>query len=290
MFPTFDQATGSLALSGVLAGHACSIANIELVADTDFAVGANDTITTQNFVTAIAAHATLSKLVIPEADGTDANLTSIVSGSVGNSIELSSSQASIVVTPMSGGDGDATDQTANTDAELLRACAAASEWIRGRIGWGILSDSYTEYFDWSVNAYPRLTTKRFTLAQPLVTAISSVTLNEEAISESSSGSAGWKLWNGRLELVRWQELDYNSDVIDDRHNLTVVYTAGYDDLPDDLKNAVFEVAADMFRRYSRIGQRAWSTGGNNETYYVDPVLPSVQAVIETYRLPEMEIL
>jgi len=97
---------------------------------------------------------------------------------------------------------------------------------------------------------------------------------------------GWRIQNDRLELVGWWYfLQYIGLVMNyyvGVRQIAITYTAGYDEIPPDVEQAVIEMVADAYKRRDRLGQRSRSMGGESVTYFVDTTLPSVKAVADKY--------
>lgn len=285
--PCLAQATGSVALSGVAAGHALTFegVGVTLTADTDFDVGANDTATATALAAAINAEASLLQLVTAESDGAEVDWTAVTPGAIGNCIIVSSSDSEFTITPMSGGAGIETNQEAVEDAALTRLITSSSTWFKGQVGWDILQASCSDVFSWEFSPRTAWDRAEFVLYTPHVTAISGVEIDDQAITEST-GDAGWLLREDTLEIVNWGELDLPARESRSRR-IEVSYTAGYATVPADVEQAVIEVAADAYYRRNRLGQRSGTKpGGETVTYLVDQVLPSVQSVIDIYKVPQ----
>ena len=82
------KAIGTITLSGHVATNTVTIAGVQLVADTDYTVGGDDTATAANLAQAINDDATLSTLVSATSAAGVVTITALVPGLIGHAVTL----------------------------------------------------------------------------------------------------------------------------------------------------------------------------------------------------------
>jgi phage tail sheath gpL-like len=103
------KATGTITLSSHVATNTVTINGVTLTADTDYAVGGDDSETATALAAAINADSDLDGLVSAAADAAVVTLTALIPGELGNAVTLAiSANGSVSAARMSGGtNGDA---------------------------------------------------------------------------------------------------------------------------------------------------------------------------------------
>lgn len=190
-------------------------------------------------------------------------------------------------------------QAANypTDDTLLkRLLLAATDFFDNCVGRGIIAQSYTETRNGSdqvamwLHNYP-------------VTAVASLTINGVAIDasvdvrswgyvfdanhiymRSPASVEGWEQWiAGFVPLPNFfsgEPTRFSKGV----QNVTVVYTAGYASVPQDIKQAIVELVAWKYKAKDHIGQSTSQTAGVVTTSFVITNIPKeVRMIIDIYR-------
>lgn len=66
-------------------------------------------------------------------------------------------------------------------------------------------------------------------------------------------------------------------------NIEVHYTAGYDEVPFDIQQAVIETVALRFKERDRIGQQSKSLAGETVSFYIKDLSPSARATANQYK-------
>jgi hypothetical protein len=155
------------------------------------------------------------------------------------------------------------------DANLWNALQAGQQWFESQVGRSLASTDYIELQDGNGGT-------AIIPAHYPVTDVDAVVINGETIPESTAyGVSGWYLNRDVIRLRGYF-------VTESRGNVTVTYTAGFSVVPNDVREAVVEVAAVMYRERDRIGHQSKNFGGESVTYYYVP--PSrVVSTVEAYR-------
>jgi uncharacterized phiE125 gp8 family phage protein len=155
------------------------------------------------------------------------------------------------------------------DDLLTRVVAAASTYFEQQTGRTILATDYVEIQDGNggrviiPSNYP-------------VISVTTVTLNGTALALSTGyGVSGYYL-NGNVIRLR------DTWVSEGEGNVSISYRAGYVAAPEDVRQAVLELAALMYRERDRVGQQSKTVGGENVSFYYAPPARVVSA-IEVYR-------
>ena len=157
----------------------------------------------------------------------------------------------------------------NNDTDLWAAVVAASKWFETQTGRSLASTSYVEIQD---GAGGRAIVPSY---YPVIS-VSALTINGEAVTLSTGYGVQGYYVNGNVIRLRDQF------VSEGQGNVSVSYVAGYATIPDDVRAAVVEVAAVMFRERDRIGQQSKNFGGETVTYYYAPPA-RVVSTVEAYR-------
>lgn len=158
---------------------------------------------------------------------------------------------------------------AEDDELLARLVSAASEYFERQVGRRILSAEYVEIRDGDGG-------RSIVPSNYPITAVTSLEVNGEPIDESATWSdPGW-YQDGDVVRLR------GTWVTSGQGNVVLTYTAGYSTTPEDVRQAVLEMAALMYREKDRVGQQS-RTGPDGSTvfYYAPPA--RVVATIEAYR-------
>jgi hypothetical protein len=157
----------------------------------------------------------------------------------------------------------------NSDADLWAAVVAASKWFETQVGRTIASTSYVEIQD-------GLGGKTIIPSNYPVISVSAVSISGTAATLSTGyGVSGYYLSGN---VIRFRD----QFVSEGEGNVSVSYVGGYATIPDDVRSAVTEVAAVMFRERDRAGQQSKVFGGETVTYYYAPPA-RVVSTVESYR-------
>lgn len=160
--------------------------------------------------------------------------------------------------------------TSADDATLTRLLDAASSWFESQVGRTLALAARTEVQDGNggrsivPHHYP-------------VTEITSVTIDGVVIpSAPDATSDGWALVDGVIALRGYKATTGIA-------NVSITYSAGYLAIPDDIQQAVIEVAADRYRYRTRVGEVSKSLGGESVSFVSFQTPFAVQTVIDAYR-------
>lgn len=63
----------------------------------------------------------------------------------------------------------------------------------------------------------------------------------------------------------------------------IQYQAGFDILPVDLEQAIYEFASYKYKQYERIGTTSKQIQGENNTFIYDDIPPSVKTILKNYK-------
>jgi len=181
------------------------------------------------------------------------------------------------------GKSDTTD-----DALLNRLLSGASDFFESQCGRTIATASFTEVRngDGRQSIAPR--------HYPVVGATSVAVDGNTYPQATGSTDPGWVVADGLIWLRPMQTpasypYGYLPSTVptaffnEGRANVMLVYTAGYDPIPQDVQQAVIELAALKYRDRQHIGKSGESLAGASVTYLPSLVPASVQSVIESYR-------
>lgn len=158
----------------------------------------------------------------------------------------------------------------NDDALLSRLLLAASKWFESQIGRNVASALYTDTKSGNGS-------RVMVLDHYPVSAVSSVTINGTPITEATTYDAsGWMLDHGTVKLRGYT---FTAGTL----NVVISYTAGEPSIPNDIQQAVIEVAADRYKARTRIGEVSKSIAGESVSFVSFQVPVSVQTVINTYQ-------
>ncbi|MEY2668861.1 MAG: hypothetical protein RJA59_1499 [Pseudomonadota bacterium] len=157
----------------------------------------------------------------------------------------------------------------NADLDLWSAIVAASKWFESQTGRAISATTYTET---QSGCGGQVIIPTYS---PLVS-VTSVTMNGEAATLSTGYGVTGYYQAGNVIRFRSQTVPSGEG------NISVVYRAGYETIPDDVRAAVTEVAAVMYRERDRVGQQSKVFGGESVTYYYAPPA-RVVSTVEAYR-------
>jgi hypothetical protein len=161
------------------------------------------------------------------------------------------------------------DLQSNDDIVLTRLISAASAFFVTACACSILSQSYTELYDGKGG-------HRLYLRQYPVTAVTSLAIHGRPIPQAAPGQHGWTL-NGNVILL------YGFTFTPGLANIAVTYTAGYATPPQDVAEAVMELAGLRYRGKERLGKTSEGLGGMATTSYAQKdVSPFVASVIARY--------
>lgn len=160
---------------------------------------------------------------------------------------------------------------AEDDALLTTIVDAASKWFESQVGRTITATDYVEIQDGQGG------TSIVPSHYPVISiATSGLVIDGTVVTLSTGyGVAGYYL-SGDVIKLRSQYVTSGSG------NVSISYRAGYATVPSDVKQAVLEIAALMYREKDRVGQQS-RTGPDGSTvfYYAPPA--RVVSTIEAYR-------
>ena len=162
-----------------------------------------------------------------------------------------------------------------SDALLTKLITAASAWARNFCEDEFFSATYTHVVSGWGSAV-------LMLPYGPLTAITSVTIDGQAIPARVSTSTPGYTWNAREQSVRLS--GYRFPV--GQNNVEIVYTAGYStlaDVPYDLQFAVTRLAAYRFKERSHIGKITESLNGQAVTYETTAAPADVLVTLEDFK-------
>ena len=119
------------------------------------------------------------------------------------------------------------------------------------------------------------------LPQYPVISLSNLWVEEVAVAPAASGT-GWVLDAGAGVLTLLDRVFPRG-----RHNVALVYRAGFAAIPPDLAQAAIEQAAIRFQEsaagHGRLGVSARTLSDGSVSYHASALLPQVKAVLDRYR-------
>ena len=159
------------------------------------------------------------------------------------------------------------------DALLERLVAAASVWFSKQVGRNLPARLYTETYSGNGGTYQLLDN------YPVLD-VTSVTVDGTPVLERvDSTSDGFSFDSNGLHLS-------GSRFTPGTQNVTVTYTAGYLAVPEDVRQAVVELAAARFSERGRVGITSQTLqSGTTASYSMYSAPPSAALVIEAYKRP-----
>jgi len=157
------------------------------------------------------------------------------------------------------------------DPLLQNIITAASRWMLSQMKRNIRSQTYTEVFNGDG-------TYGITLTHGPVKSITSVSVDGETISARATVTGtGYVLQNDRLCLVGYSFPEGTA-------NVTVVYVAGYDTVPEDLDQACVELVSLIYRSRDRKGMLSRSdTTGSSISFAPEAVPFITDLTMDAYR-------
>jgi hypothetical protein len=160
---------------------------------------------------------------------------------------------------------------ANTgsDALLSRLLSASSDYFETQTERTMATASYTASFDGdgARSYYPR---------RIPVVSVSSVSVDGTAVAKATGTSDDGWLLDGYV--VRLRNTTFSTGVL----NCQVCYVAGYDPIPQDVQQAVIELATLKFKERTHVGKQSEGMVGMNATFLPSITPRSVQDVIDDY--------
>ena len=173
-------------------------------------------------------------------------------------------------------------QQSDDDALLTRLLAAASAYFERQVGRSLAANDYTITMDgtgWQLvpPQYP-------------VISVKSININGNDVTESTDYTMdGWYIQDGVIRLrgstafyVNPQFTPYGFRPWDGNGNVLLEYRAGYETIPDDVQQAVLEMAALMYRERDRVGQQSHNNAAGSTVFYYAPPA-RVVSTIQAYR-------
>lgn len=142
-----------------------------------------------------------------------------------------------------------------SDSLLSQLITAASAFVVGYLGRGVLTADYVEVYDGTGGAVMLLRQAPITAVQSAAFAGRTVTTAADPVA----GTPGFLFDGAKLSLIG-DRFPYGALVV-------VSYTAGYAVAPPAIEQAVIELVGEAFRRRDRIGQSSKSLGGQETTAY-----------------------
>jgi hypothetical protein len=157
------------------------------------------------------------------------------------------------------------------DASLYQAVVSGSMWFENQTGRTIRATDYIEIQDGTggrsiiPSHYPVISV-----------AASGVTINGATVALSTAyGVAGYYL-NGSVIRLR------SEFVSEGQGNVSIQYRGGFETVPEDVRQAVLEVSAIMYRERERVGIQSKTLGGEPVSFYYAPPA-RVVSTVEAYR-------
>jgi uncharacterized phiE125 gp8 family phage protein len=158
----------------------------------------------------------------------------------------------------------------NEDSLLDRLITAVSANVESYLNRKILVASYTEWYDGTG-------TDRLLLTQYPVTAVQSVMMDGVTVSAAADAtSTGWSFDDVGI-FYQFGKFTRN------RQNVKVTYTAGYATAPQDIQQAVLELASMRYRERDRIGHASKSVGGETTAFVTSAMPDSVKVLLNNWR-------
>lgn len=162
--------------------------------------------------------------------------------------------------------------TVTDDPEFARLILSASRWIDKYCSRSFLSASYTERRD-SVGSWTLM------LRHRPVTAVASVMIGDPTVSPVT-------LVVNRDYFFSESSIEFATPPCRGRGNILAVYTAGYDTLPWDIRQAAIAIVAYRYKEGRRIAQKSVSVGGNETVSFITDAVPKdVQKSLDQWTNP-----
>jgi len=167
------------------------------------------------------------------------------------------------------------DNVNNDDAVLTNLLSAATGLIIRYLGWDLTTQAYTQTF----NGNGR---DRVMLSNYPITAVSSVTIDGVAIPVAGP-------YGGSNFLPQGYSFDENTVYLrgywfrKDIQNVTISYTAGYEEIPFEVSQACLELAADRYRQRDRIGKASEGLAGQTTAFSLKDMPPNTRQILDMYR-------
>lgn len=159
-----------------------------------------------------------------------------------------------------------TELDALIDALVPRASAAIETYLSRKIE----SQAHVETRDGNGG-------RSMMLEQYPVTAVSAVTINGQAIPQSSGfGTAGWRLANRSIVLEGYS---FSKGLA----NVQIDYTAGYSTVPPDIEQACIETILLALERRSHIDVSSKSLAGETVSFITADLPPSARKALDPHR-------
>jgi hypothetical protein len=155
------------------------------------------------------------------------------------------------------------------DALLTRIGLAASGYFEKQTGRTILAEDYVEVQDGQAG-------RVIVPANFPIVSVASLSIDGVVQTLSTGyGVAGYYV-DGNVIRLR------DTFATDGQGNISISYRAGFETAPEDVRQAVIELASLMYVERSRSGQQSKTVGGENVSFYYAPPA-RVVATIEAYR-------
>lgn len=159
---------------------------------------------------------------------------------------------------------------APTDAFMQSLVTACSKFIQQFIGYNIASASYTDKFNGIGN------TSRVLSVRPVIS-VQSVTIDATVIPQGAvPQTSGWFNDTGFVYLSGYS---FNKGV----QNCTIVFTAGYAAIPEDIKQVAIEMVANKYKRSQRIGVASTGIGRETITFNKNDLSDDSNQVLTQYQ-------
>jgi hypothetical protein len=161
--------------------------------------------------------------------------------------------------------------TGAEDALLGTIAASVNDYFLNECGRIIESASVTEIRDGNSKTQMKL-------RESPVTAVTSLTVDGQAIpARASVTGAGYVFTSsGLVKLVGYS-------LTDGVQNVVIVYTAGFATVPNDIKQALQETGAFIYRNRERLGEISKNIEGAVVQYVRDESLPMFRKIVENYK-------
>lgn len=161
--------------------------------------------------------------------------------------------------------------SAADDALFSRLISAASDYIQTWLNRTIAQQPYSSNRD-GPGGY-RLMFKNYP-----VTAISSLTIDGQAIPASVNGSPGYVFDETSVMLVGGV-YRFNRGF----QNVSISHTAGFATTPNEIEQACIELVAMRYKERDRIGQVSKSVGGETVTFSQKDFSDSIETTLTNYK-------
>jgi len=157
------------------------------------------------------------------------------------------------------------------DALLTRLITSVSTFIRTWLNRQLDSAVYTESYD-------GLGGTRLSVANHPITAVASVTIDNLVVPLSTSPTVAGFTFDAYGILLR-----QGYRFVRGQANVSVVYTAGYATIPEEIEQAAVELVTLRYVERRRPGVSSQSVGGENLSYRDVDMTDSIKTLLRQYK-------